>query len=191
MDALWPFVCGDLLFRTVPEGVDKGVWTERASERARKRKKESQRNAPLQKRKRRRMLNDPSTSGQPSATLFSSCFSALYGLADRAAWCPSLMRTSRKMAARHCPRPFLVRHFEILYRPYRRWLPTSCVYYIIYTRTDDDKRHRVDENTPGRYRPAAAEFCLWRIFSRSPVSETWLSAFYFLLWHGRWKSERV
>lgn len=52
------------------------------------------------------MLNDPSTSGQPSATLFSSCFSALYGLADRVAWCSSLMRTSRKMAARHCPRPF-------------------------------------------------------------------------------------
>lgn len=52
------------------------------------------------------MLNDPSTSGQPSATLFSSCFSALYGLADRVARCPSLMRTSRKMAAPHCPRPF-------------------------------------------------------------------------------------
>jgi len=48
-------------------------------------RRQRQRNAPLQKRKRRRMLNDPSTSGQPSATLFSSCFSALYGLADRAA----------------------------------------------------------------------------------------------------------
>lgn len=40
---------------------------------------------PSEKRKRRRMLNDPSTSGQPSATLLSSCFSALYGLADRVA----------------------------------------------------------------------------------------------------------
>lgn len=40
---------------------------------------------PSEKRKRRRMLNDPSTSGQPSATLLSSCISALYGLADRVA----------------------------------------------------------------------------------------------------------
>lgn len=71
---------------------------------------------PSEKRKRRRMLNDPSTSGQPSATLLSSCFSALYGLADRVAHGSTV---DADLVEDGCPplsRPFSVRHFEILYR---------------------------------------------------------------------------
>lgn len=124
---------------------------ERESDAIRAGRRQSQRNAPLQKRKRRRMLNDPSTSGQPSATLFSSCFSALYGFADRAASVPVVDADLAKDGCPPLSPPVLVRHFEILCRPYRRWLPLRpCIYYnIIYTRTVDDKRHRVDENTVG------------------------------------------
>jgi len=124
---------------------------ERESGAMRADRRQSQRNAPLQKRKRRRMLNDPSTSGQPSATLFSSCFSALYGLADRAASVPVVDANLAKDGCPPLSPPVLVRHFEILCRPYRRWLPLCpCIYVLtLYTRIVNDKRYCVDENTTG------------------------------------------
>lgn len=123
-------------------------------------RRQSQRNAPLQKRKRRRMLNDPSTSGQPSATLFSSCFSALYGLADRAASVPVVDANLAKDGCPPLSPPVLVRHFEILCRPYRRWLPVLASITTLYTLGPSTISDIALMRHSRRYRSAAVEFRL-------------------------------
>ena len=126
------------------------------------------------------MLNDPSTSGQPSATLFSSCFSTLYGLADRVASVPVVDANLAKDGCSPLSPPVSVRHFEILCRPYRRWLSLCpCDYYIIYTRTSD-KRYQVDESIAGDIAQLQLNF----VFEEFLVGlDIWNMIFFFSAWY--------
>lgn len=92
------------------------------------------------------------------------------------------MRTSRKMAARHCPRPFWLGTLKyyadriagaVTYLPLLR---PGRVYYIIYARTVGDKRHRADENGSGDIARLDFVFEEFLISLAACVPETRLSA---------------